>query len=225
MNIKEIINGYGDWCKEKHDNGWDLYNVTIMFNQLNTQDGTLIEQMRESIEQLYTRILSRVFKRKDNYTKNEYPVWITCPDWPVGKSNKKSTLFEVNINGGLHFHGIAIFPPNRREDFDFENIIRENEHSYYGVSEKIASIHVEHISHTPDVVSDYILKSIPRNRATLDDICILPRHDTEESILSQQEKDELTAEIEKAKSIAKFRKMIKLLRSKLTTHLHTDDKS
>jgi len=94
------------------------------------------------------------------------------PDLPVYKHQKKS-IEDVSINDGLHYGGIALTPPISRCKTRLDRYFRNNHDDY--LSNKLARIFVEPITHAHDYVTDYVMKTIKSGRLSHDDVVILPR--------------------------------------------------
>jgi hypothetical protein len=96
-------------------------------------------------------------------------------DLPVHK-NKRNSLREITINGGLHYNGPMLIPPvSRFEECPIKHL-RENQTKYarHGI-ERI------HIVLGGDILglADYAAKTIKNCRANDEDIIVLPRSVTE----------------------------------------------
>ncbi len=212
LSTKEILKEYANWTIEKKSSGWIVYQITIMFDQLNLDNGPYKRQMTKLIDLLYIKLLSRVFKRKDDHAYENYPIWVLCPDLPVPKVRKKKLKIEdVKINGGLHYHGIVMIPPNKRDDFDLIYIIKNFNHLY--CIRGIASIHIDTVTETPEKFSNYVLKSLQRFRASTDDLFILPKNSSEEGNITEIEREEIDKDIAVSRRESEIRKIINLSKS------------
>jgi hypothetical protein len=94
------------------------------------------------------------------------------PDLPVPKHSKQK-LRDVTINDGLHWHGLMVvhpFAPKLPGPLDFH--IKTNLRKYLVGS--IREIGVIPITHTPEYITGYGLKSL-KSRFSTDEIVIFPR--------------------------------------------------
>jgi hypothetical protein len=97
---------------------------------------------------------------------------ILPPDLHVPKRSKVK-LRDVTINDGLHWHGLMVLnplAPKLRGKFDIH--IKSNLSRY--LAGNIRSIDVQPITHEPEYVTGYSLKSL-KNRFSTDEIVIFPR--------------------------------------------------
>ena len=111
--------------------------------------------------------------------KPSHPKWspflpkaILVADLPVPKHSKVQ-LREVTINNGIHWHGLMLtnpFAPKLQEPPDVH--IKKNLSKYLVGS--IRQIDVQPITHDPEYVTGYGLKSL-KSRFSTDEIVIFPR--------------------------------------------------
>ena len=108
------INGCTQWIYQLVLSGWKLYYVNIMFEPLRGPPSAIIPKMRRGIYKFYGRFCTEFVH--DGRAKSEQErmpqLWL-FPDLPVHK-NKRNSLRDVTINGGLHFHGPMLIPPISR---------------------------------------------------------------------------------------------------------------
>ena len=170
------INGCTQWMYKLVLSGWKLYYVNFMFEPLRGPPSAIIPQMRKGIHKFYGRFCTEFVHdgRAQSEQKRMPQLWL-FPDLPVHK-NKRNSLREVTINGGLHFNGPMLIPPvSRFEECPIEHL-KENQAEYarHGI-ERI------HIVAGGDIrgLADYAAKTIKNHRANEKDIIVLPRSVTE----------------------------------------------
>src|SRR5919199_4196779 len=112
---QEIIQqGYGQMVTSKLRQRWEGYLLIFMFNQLRGSRRSVFRQMEREIERVYATVLTRIVRKPLSETcKDQLPIWIGCPDFPVPE-HVKMELRDVVVNDGLHIHAIALIPPTSR---------------------------------------------------------------------------------------------------------------
>jgi len=174
-----ITEGYGQWIKEKIDQGWEAHILTITFNQIRGSRASIPNQMKRQLERVYATMLSRIVRCPMSAKNAErLPIWIGCPDFPVPKHQKQS-LRNVTINDGLHYHAICLIPPDSRLKETLEDHVADHLELYRGKAGLVRELHVRQIASKPGFVVDYMLKSVKRRRVDEAEIIILPRSRTE----------------------------------------------
>src|SRR3954469_6826546 len=117
-----IDSGYGSMVKERLEQGWDGYLISLMFNRVRGSRLNVIRQMEREVERVYSTVLTRIIRDPRKVSILALPLWIVCPDYPVPKHAKhaKQALRDVTVNDGLHMHGIALIPPWNRMNEQFD---------------------------------------------------------------------------------------------------------
>jgi hypothetical protein len=173
--INEIINsGYGCWVTERLEEGWEGYLITLMFKSLKGSRESVIKQMAKEVERVYATVLTRIIREPAKTPLTELPLWIACPDFPVPK-HAKTDLRDVIINGGLHFHGIALIPPWSRMNCGVDEHFELSQGLYVRANYPLSRVHAVPITHDPEDVVGYGLKALARRRLDFDHVLILPR--------------------------------------------------
>ncbi|MFP9138553.1 hypothetical protein ACLI1C_15345 [Devosia sp. XGJD_8] len=170
--------------------GFEPYVITVMFNPLTGSSAAVARNMDRAVEDLYSIVVQRMFRRPKEMPLLSLPLWITCPDFPVQKL-LKTTLADARVNNGAHMHIPALSPPNTRLDLPFNLWLDQNKTRYSGPGHAIARIYVQRVYETPENAFDYALKSLGRGRATSDDVLVLPR--TRSEIHTRRGSQEATA--------------------------------
>lgn len=155
------IKAWAEWLEREYVNEeFNLYLITMMFNQLPGKREAIIRQMEQEADSFYTKFVTRVYHRP----KNELylPVLLMHPDLPVPKKAKQS-IGDVSINGGLHLQGILVVPVKARFGPDAKAHINGKMPLYLGHNDKIRRLHLEPIKWTPEKVVAYVFKMLSRN--------------------------------------------------------------
>ncbi len=177
-----LTTGFSEIIQDRIDAGYSCDLVTILFNQMNGSQPKLIDQMRDQIQQVYSTFVTRVNRKPRAVPNHQLPLLIGALDLPVYKKDRASAP-SVLLNGGLHFHGALMVPPNSRLKDEVANHFATKFDLYGGHSTGIARIDIRPVTHDRVKVLDYILKTIGNGRLSYDDaIVVLPRSRTELSV-------------------------------------------
>jgi hypothetical protein len=169
----DLIKGYQEWVENYVDDGWQPYEISFMYQQLPGSGNSILEQMKQELYRVNSKLVTRFHRNPRSRAGFEFlPRMMLFPDLPVYKHQKKS-IEDVSINDGLHYGGIALTPPISRCKTRLDRYFRENHDDY--LSNKLARIFVEPITHAHDYVTDYVMKAIKSGRLSQDDVVILPR--------------------------------------------------
>ena len=175
----DIINsGYGRMVTERLEEGWEGYLITFMFKSLRGARQSVIRQMEKEVERVYATVLTRIIREPSKSPVAQLPLWIVCPDFPVPK-HERAPLREVTINDGLHLHGIALIPPWNRMNCGLDKHLELSQRLYVRAGYSLGRVHAVPITHDPEYVVGYGLKSISRRRLDFDHVLILPRSHSE----------------------------------------------
>jgi hypothetical protein len=168
-----LIQAHGDWLQQWLNEGWDGYLFTFMFNQLPGSRRAIVHQMHQQLEGWYGRLATRTVR------KPRSPVWapllpkgIFIPDLPVPKRSKLR-IRDVSINDGLHMDGIVVANRWGRIPETLDVYFEKKMKKY--LTSKLQHIDVQRITHRPEYVTEYALKSLKRRTFSEDDILVLPR--------------------------------------------------
>src|SRR4051794_41164424 len=151
-----------------------------MFNHVPGSRASVLHQMQREVERVYATSLTRVIRKPWCEAKqNRLPILIACPDLPVPKRQKHS-LRDVIINDGVHYHGIALIPPGSRMNQGLNQHFAAQQARYVRrehalARHPLARLRADPIVRDPDYVTEYVFKSLSRQRFSLDDLVILPR--------------------------------------------------
>jgi hypothetical protein len=157
------------------EDGWDVYLLTLMFNQMRGSHESIIRRMRKEVERVYSPMLTRMIREPRKMGTDELPLLIAAPDLPVSKQKKQRASGDVRVNGGLHMHGLIAVPPNTRMNVSLDQHFQLNQKIYVCGGYPLARVHAEPITEDPGYVTEYACKAIQHGRVDLDHIVILPR--------------------------------------------------
>lgn len=180
MNIstRDIIFGYGQWVTERMEAGFSGYFMTFMFNPLPGSGRSRKQLMEDEVSRTYAKLLTRIFRDPNKEKIERWPMWLASPDMPVFK-HSGNNIHDVTINDGMHYHAIALVPPENRLGMDLKDFLDENPKLLAGRNRYLSRIHVEPISDRPEYVTDYALKALKTGAAGSDDLLILPETHSE----------------------------------------------
>lgn len=175
---ENIVAGYGRWVSELVDAGYEPTLLTFMFNPIHGPPAAVAYAMEREIERVYGWMLTRRCRRPKETPNHMLPILIACPDWPVPKQHKQA-LQDAVINGGRHAHGIDLAPKNTRLPCELADFVDKHQDDLAGPDRLLARLHAVTLRKTPERAVSYVLKSLPRGRATGDDLIVLPRAGSE----------------------------------------------
>ena len=177
MRNRDYVAAHGELIINWVAQGHVPYLLTFMFRQLSGSRQAVREQMMAEVERVYRTSLTRVVRNiHANSPRHRFPIWVACPDYPVGKSSK-SSLRDVTVNGGQHVHAIVLLPPTNRLCVRFDLHLKELSHVY--VRDPLIRLDAQPITHRQDYVVGYNLKGVKRGRVAQEDVLYLPRSSRE----------------------------------------------
>jgi hypothetical protein len=160
---------------DRVDRGWSCHLMTFPFSQLPGPRGAVIQAMKDELYRVYSTFVTRTNRKPRTASLDELPILIGTADLQVYK--RVSTSFPlVPCNGGLHFHGLLLVPPETRLELPVEEHFRRHQDMYLGKRRLIRALDVRPVTETPERVVDYVFKTILRGRVSDDEgILLLPR--------------------------------------------------
>lgn len=175
---QSYLEAYGDWVEQLIGEGRKPHFSTFMFNSLGGNGVSRQDQMANAIQAMYSRIATRVCRNPRTAPVERLPILIAAPDFPV-YTGMRHHLRDVQINDGLHMHGIWLMPERTRLEGHISGEFLNYGYRYAGPNRPIQRIVSDHLYDNPKGVTDYLLKSVKRQRVDLDRILVLPRSRTE----------------------------------------------
>lgn len=165
--LKEWIldHEFADW--------WRPYYINFMFEPLPGMQKVVLAQMERALEKFYGRFCTRFDRTPRAITSQlRIPHFVLVPDKPTWK-REKASLRDVSINaGGIHYNGLMMIPRKSRFHGCVIDHLQEKQPVY--ARHGISRIHAEPI-HDASGIADYACKTIKWNRASEEDIIMLPR--------------------------------------------------
>jgi hypothetical protein len=169
---RQLIQAYGDFIHNYIAYGWHGYLLSFMFSQIPGSDQAKMDEMKKHLGWFYGRLAKASVPKASSPKWSDFlPKAILVPDSPVPKHSKVN-LEEVTINNGVHFQGLLLtnpLAPTLQEPLDVH--IKKHPRKYLVGS--IREIGVQQITHDPEYVTEYGLKSL-KTRFSSDEIIIFP---------------------------------------------------
>jgi hypothetical protein len=173
------IQGYAAWVADYVEKGWDPYILSFTFQQVPGSRASVLKQMQRDVVRVYAISLTRIVRKpRHNAEQGRLPLWLAVPDLPVPKRQKLS-LRDATLNDGLHYQGIALIPPGSRLKDGLDVHFRHHQSLYVRPKQPLARLRADPIIKDPGYVTEYVLKSLMRQRFSLDEVLILPRSRSE----------------------------------------------
>jgi hypothetical protein len=170
-----LLDGYTQLVTDRIGQGWSCHLVTILFSQLPGPRSSVLSQMRDEVQRVYSTLITRVHRRPRTAPNDELPVFIGAADLPVYKRDR-STIPHVSCNGGLHFHVLALMPPTSRLKGSLADHFDQKRDLYLGSGTPIQRVHVIPVVKDEARVVDYVLKTVLNGRLSYDEaVVVLPR--------------------------------------------------
>jgi hypothetical protein len=172
----KLINGFNSMIIDRVQAGWQPYFVTYVFRHISGGISKRTRIMTNEVCRVYSQLLTRIIR---DPTAPRYqqllPYLMASPDLPVPKRGSKASVRELTINGGLHFHGVLVLPPEDKCRLGRHLLahLHEKKELYCPTDHPLLRIDARSMS-TP-MLADYTLKQIKRGKVAYDDILILPR--------------------------------------------------
>jgi hypothetical protein len=178
----KLITAFNSMIIDRVQAGWQPYFVTYLFRHISGGAQKRISIMTSEVCRVYSQLLTRIIRdpHAPGY-QQLLPYLMASPDLPVPKSAAKVSVRELTINGGLHFHGVLVLPPEDRCRLGrkLATHLHKKQDLYCPADRPLLRIDVRS-SNTP-MLADYTLKQIKRGNVAYDDILILPRSRSEVS--------------------------------------------
>ena len=160
---------------DRINNGWSYHLMTFPFAQLPGPRSAVIQAIKDEIQRVYSTFVTRTNRKPRTASPDELPVLIGAADLQVPKRDRRSSPL-ILCNGGLHFHGLLLVPPDTRLEIPVEQHFRDYEDMYRGRRRLITKLDVRPVTETYERAVDYVFKTVLRRRVSYDEgVLILPR--------------------------------------------------
>ena len=172
---RQLVDGFTQLVIDRVNDGWSCHFITFPFSQLPGPRGAVIQAMKDELQRVYSTFVTRTNRKPRTASPDELPVLIAAADLQVSKKDSRSSPL-ILCNGGLHFHGLLLVPPDTRLGVPVEEHFREYQDMYVGKRRLITKLDIRPVTETPERAVDYVFKTILRGRVSYDDgVLILPR--------------------------------------------------
>jgi hypothetical protein len=161
------------WMEAGLKEGYSLFYINFMFDQLHGARNAILHQMRKAIHGGFYSTLCRCSAHhpKSPGERHRLAELMLFPDLPTYKSTGGALLYG-NANGGCHYNGAIRIPLSSRLEDSLADHVEKNRAHHR--RHRIAKIDVREIDHARDRLADYATKTVKRGLASLDDIYVLP---------------------------------------------------
>jgi hypothetical protein len=170
--VSEGAKALAEWMETGIREGYEVFYINFMFDQLPGPRDAVLQQMRKRIHDGFYSELCRFSAHhpKSPGERHRLAEIMLFPDLPTCKTTGGSLLYG-NANGGFHYNGAIRIPPSSRLQGSFQGFVEENVPNYrrqgFGVDFRA-------VDRSPERLADYATKTVKRGLASLDDIYVLP---------------------------------------------------
>ena len=172
---RQQVDGFARLVADRVYDGWSCHLLTFPFVQFPGPRGAVIQAMKDEFQRVYSTFVTRTNRKPRTASPDELPVLIGAADLQVYKKDPRSSPL-ILCNGGLHFHGLLMVPPETRLGVPVDEHFRDYQDMYLGRRCLITKLDIRRVTETHEVAVDYVFKTILRGRVSYDDgVLILPR--------------------------------------------------
>jgi hypothetical protein len=174
---RQLVPALGNWIKYHKEIGWEVYLVTVVFDQLPGHRDSKIQTMFKQIGWVYGRLVTRTTKKhRSAKWAALLPRAVFIIDEPSAKllrTKRRKQYYKNSPNDGLHLHGLIA--ANRfgkiKDSLDkhFSNHMDE-----YLIG-SIDEIDVQPITHAEAYTGEYAAKALYRREFTSDCFEVFPK--------------------------------------------------
>jgi hypothetical protein len=195
----KLRSAYSNWLHNLLNKGWKGklwtgFQVTFMFNHIPGSFDRKCEVMENEIDRVYRTLVPHVerFPRSRAGSKR-LPILVAFPDYPTRKLDR-SSLLDVKINGGLHYHGAVLVHTESRLKIGLDIHMAENESRYVREGGALRRIYIQPIDDfSAKTAVGYGFKALKWRIPDTDRIFIRPRTRSELSVGNSQRETGLDA--------------------------------
>ena len=132
--------------------------------------------MTDEVCRVYSQLLTRIVRDPNAPSYQQLlPYLMASPDLPVPKTGSKASVRELTINGGLHFHGILVLPPEDKCRLGRLLVAHLHKKNHVYCPPDYPLLRIDCRSMSTPMLAEYTLKQIKRGKMDYDDILILPK--------------------------------------------------
>jgi hypothetical protein len=170
---RQLVDGFTQLVIDRMNDGWSCHFITFPFVQLPGPRGAVIQAMKDELQRVYSTFVTRTNRKPRTASPDELPILIGAADLQVYKRDPTSSPL-ILCNGGLHFHGLLLVPPDTRLNVPVDEHFRVYQDMYVGRRRLITKLDVRPVTETHEVAVDYVFKTILRGRVSYDDGVLVP---------------------------------------------------
>jgi hypothetical protein len=177
----KLQSAYANWLHDILNNVWNdkLWNgfqVTFMFNHIPGTFERKCEVMEDEIDRVYRTLVPQVERSPRSAAGSKrLPILIAFPDYPQKKLDRSSPL-DVQINDGLHYHGVILVHTESRLKIGLDIHMREHWKRYIREGDALRWIYIQPIDDpTAKTAVGYGFKALEWRIPDSDRIFIRPR--------------------------------------------------
>jgi hypothetical protein len=161
-----------EWMEAGIQEGYEVYYINFMFDQLPGSRDAVLQQMRKRIHDGFYSELCRFSAHHPTSSGERHRLAETMlfPDLPTYKQTGGSLLYG-NANGGFHYNGAITIPPSSRLRGGFQGFVEGHALNYRRHGFRVD---VRAVDRSPQRLADYATKTVKRGLVSQDDIYLLP---------------------------------------------------
>jgi hypothetical protein len=172
----KLINGFNSMIIDRVQAGWQPYFLTYVFRHISGGASKRKRIMTDEVCRVYSQLITRIIRNPNAPSYQQLlPYLMASPDLPVPKSGVKVRVRELTINGGLHFHGVLVLPPEDRCRLGRHLLAHLHGKESLYCPPDLPLLRIDARPSNTPMLADYTLKQIKRGNVAYDDILILPR--------------------------------------------------
>ena len=148
------------WLRSDHRSWWrcnGCATIPIVFAVVSDPVGQRLFTTLDEIQRVSSTFVTRTHRKPRTTPADELPVLIGAADLQVYKRDPASSPL-ILCNGGLHFHGLLLVPPDTRLKVPVDEHFREYQDMYIGRRGLITRQDVRPVDETPEQVVDFMLE-------------------------------------------------------------------
>jgi len=146
----KLQSAYSNWLHKILNKGWNGqlwtgFQVTFMFNHIRGSFDRKCEVMEDEIDRVYRTLVPQVERLpRSRAGSKRLPILVAFPDYPTRKLDR-SSLLDVKINGGLHYHGAVLVHTESRLKIGLDIHMADNEYRYVREGDALRRIFIQPI--------------------------------------------------------------------------------
>jgi hypothetical protein len=142
---RQQVDGYAQLVIGRTNDGWSCHLLTFPFIGLPGPRGAVIQTMKGELQRVYSTFVTRTHRKPRTTPTHDLPFLIGAADLPVYKKDSRSSPL-ILCNGGIHFHGLLLVPPDTRLAIPVDEHFRDYQDMYLGRRRLITKLDVRPVS-------------------------------------------------------------------------------